>query len=68
MLDVGIFRHMDTSLIDVDVQTTYIKIIMKGKVLQLTLPREVKPDSSSAKRSTVTGHLLITMPKVGFKL
>ena len=34
------------------------------QILQLALPDEVKPDSSSAKRSQTTGHLLITMPKV----
>lgn len=32
---------------------------------QLVLPAEVKPDSSSAKRSQTTGHLVICMPKVG---
>lgn len=32
---------------------------------QLVLPAEVKPDSSSAKRSQTTGHLVVCMPKVG---
>lgn len=32
---------------------------------QLVLPAEVKPDSSSARRSQTTGHLVICMPKVG---
>lgn len=32
---------------------------------QLVLPAEVKPDSSTARRSQTTGHLVICMPKVG---
>ena len=55
---------MDTSLVDVDVQPSYVRVTMKGKILQLRLHSDVKPDSSSAQRSQVTGHLLITMPKV----
>uniref|UniRef100_A0A670YHZ0 Leucine-rich repeat-containing protein 6 n=1 Tax=Pseudonaja textilis TaxID=8673 RepID=A0A670YHZ0_PSETE len=35
------------------------------KAFQLVLPEEVKPDSSIAKRSQTTGHLVINMPKVG---
>ncbi|KAG8133954.1 hypothetical protein E2320_011701 [Naja naja] len=33
------------------------------KAFQLVLPEEVKPDSSIAKRSQTTGHLVINMPK-----
>ena len=54
---------MDSSLIDVDVQPMYVRVTLKGKSLQLALSEEVKPDSSTAKRSQVTGHLVITMPK-----
>uniref|UniRef100_A0A8C7NR84 Leucine-rich repeat-containing protein 6 n=1 Tax=Oncorhynchus mykiss TaxID=8022 RepID=A0A8C7NR84_ONCMY len=54
-------RHMDTSLMDVDVQPTYARVTVKGK---LVLPAEVRPDSSTAKRSQITGHLVLTMPKV----
>uniref|UniRef100_A0A8C3RBI2 Leucine-rich repeat-containing protein 6 n=1 Tax=Cyanoderma ruficeps TaxID=181631 RepID=A0A8C3RBI2_9PASS len=57
-------RHLDTSLLDVDVQPTYIRVLVKGKPFQLVLPEEVKPDSSCAKRSQTTGHLVVTMPKV----
>ena len=35
--------------------------------MQLALPEEIKPDSSTAQRSQVTGHLLLTMPKVRWK-
>ena len=56
---------MDTSLIDVDVQPTYVRVMVKEKPFQLVLPAEVKPDSSFAKRSQTTGHLVVCMPKVG---
>ncbi|KAI5626328.1 protein tilB-like isoform X1 [Silurus asotus] len=68
LLDLHVYRHMDTSLLDVDIQPTYIRVTVKGKVFQLVLPAEVKPDSSTAKRSQTTGHLLITMLKMHGKV
>uniref|UniRef100_A0A8C0DNL3 Leucine-rich repeat-containing protein 6 n=1 Tax=Balaenoptera musculus TaxID=9771 RepID=A0A8C0DNL3_BALMU len=62
VLDLAVYRYMDTSLIDVDVQPTYVRVMVKGK---LVLPAEVKPDSSSARRAQTTGHLVVYMPKVG---
>ncbi|RMX37350.1 hypothetical protein pdam_00015456, partial [Pocillopora damicornis] len=64
VLDLPCFKHLDTSLIDVDVQPTYVRVTVKGKVFQLALSEGVNPDSSSAKRSQTTGHLIISMPKV----
>ncbi|XP_072855451.2 dynein axonemal assembly factor 11 [Pogona vitticeps] len=63
ILDLSVYRHLDTSLLDVDVQPTYVRVTVKGKTFQLVLPAEVKPDNSSAKRSQTTGHLVITLPK-----
>ncbi|XP_066480265.1 dynein axonemal assembly factor 11-like isoform X2 [Tiliqua scincoides] len=63
ILDIAVYRHLDTSLLDVDVQPTYVKVLIKGKPFQLVLPEEVKPDSSTAKRSQTTGHLVISLPK-----
>ncbi|XP_056335971.1 dynein axonemal assembly factor 11 [Danio aesculapii] len=62
LLDLHVYRHMDSSLLDVDVQPTYVRVTVKGKVFQLVLPAEVKPDSSSAQRSQTTGHLLLILP------
>uniref|UniRef100_A0A3B4WFX4 Leucine-rich repeat-containing protein 6 n=1 Tax=Seriola lalandi dorsalis TaxID=1841481 RepID=A0A3B4WFX4_SERLL len=64
VLDLAVYRHMDTSLIDVDVQPTYARVTVKGKIFQMVLPAEVKPDSSTAQRSQTTGHLVLTMPRV----
>ncbi|XP_043076506.1 dynein axonemal assembly factor 11 [Puntigrus tetrazona] len=62
LLDLHVYRHMDTSLLDVDVQPTYVRVTVKGKAFQLVLPAEVKPDSSTAQRSQTTGHLLLILP------
>lgn len=62
LLDLNVYRHMDSSLLDVDVQPMYVRVTVKGKVFQLVLPAEVKPDSSSAQRSQTTGHLLLILP------
>ncbi|XP_055490131.1 dynein axonemal assembly factor 11 isoform X2 [Leucoraja erinacea] len=64
ILDLAVYRYLDSSLLDIDVQPTYVRVMVKGKVFQLGLQEEVKPDSSSVKRSQTTGHLLLTMPKV----
>ncbi|KAM4727724.1 dynein axonemal assembly factor 11 [Anableps anableps] len=63
VLDLAVYRHMDTSLMDVDVQPTYTRVSVKGKIFQVVLPAEVKPDSSTAQRSQTTGHLVLTMPR-----
>ncbi|XP_029686778.1 dynein axonemal assembly factor 11 isoform X1 [Takifugu rubripes] len=65
VLDLAVYRHMDTSLMDVDVQPTFARVTVKGKIFQVVLPAEVKPDSSVAHRSQTTGHLLLTMSRAG---
>ena len=44
-------RLIDTSLVEVDVQPTFIRVVIKGKLLQLVLPTEVHSDRSAAQRS-----------------
>ena len=41
MLDVPVGRFVDTSLIQIDIQPTLVRILVKGKLLQLLLPDEV---------------------------
>ena len=55
---------MDTNLVDVDIQPLYVRVNIKSKILQLTLPYEVSIDQSLAQRNTTTGHLIITMPRL----
>jgi protein TilB len=66
VLKVSVFKYMDTSLVDVDIQPNHVRVTLKAKVLQLVLPEEVICDLSSAKRSQITGELVIKMPKVTF--
>ncbi|CAH8656865.1 Protein tilB, variant 7 [Schistosoma haematobium] len=63
ILDVAVYKHMDTALIKCDIQVNYVRVTLKRKVFQLALPDEVRADASHVKRSLTTGHLLITMPK-----
>jgi len=60
-----LIRYMDTSLIDVDVQPTFVRVMIRGKLLQLVLSTEVQSDRSVAKRSLASGDLVVTMPMVG---
>ncbi|XP_013182954.1 protein tilB [Amyelois transitella] len=63
VLDLAVYKHLDTSLVDVDVQPNYVRVLIRGKIFQLHLPEEVDTTNSTAQRSQTTGHLLVTMPK-----
>ncbi|OWR44551.1 hypothetical protein KGM_211118 [Danaus plexippus plexippus] len=63
VLDLAIYKHLDTSLLNIDVQPNYVRVTLKGKIFQLHLPEEVNTSESKAQRSQVTGHLIVTMPK-----
>ena len=64
LFNVELPKFMSSSLIDVDIHPTYISLVIKSKILRLVLPTEVKSNESTAQRSTTTGHLLLSMPKV----
>jgi len=64
LLTVPIQKFLSSTLVDVDVHPTYVSIVIKGRVLRLVLPAEVRSEDSTAQRSTTTGHLLLTMPKI----
>ncbi|XP_039284213.1 protein tilB homolog isoform X2 [Nilaparvata lugens] len=64
VLELHTYKHLDISFIDIDVQPFYIKVLIKGKVFQLTFDEEIKIAEASAKRSQTSGHLVITMPKM----
>jgi protein TilB len=42
---------MDTSMLNVDVQPTYVRCVIKDKVTQLHWPDEVMVDSCKIQRS-----------------
>lgn len=64
ILDVAVFKYMSTEACTVDVQPTYVQVILKGKVLQLVLPDEIHVERSVAERSQASGRLIITMPRI----
>jgi len=64
VLEVSVARHLDSSLIDVDVHPQYVSMVIKSKVLRLRTPAEVKAGESKCQRSKTTGALLVIMPKV----
>ena len=45
-------------------QPTFVRVMAKKNIIQLVLPAEVLTDASVAKRSTTTGHLQLTLPKL----
>ncbi|XP_048506341.1 protein tilB [Athalia rosae] len=64
ILDVAVYKHLDTCFLDVDVQPEYVRVKIKQKILQLTLPCEIMTEKSKVQRSEITGHLVITMPRL----
>lgn len=63
-LDLAIYKHLDSSLLSIDIQANYVRVTIKGKIFQLHLPEDIQIVNSTAQRSQITGHLLITMPKL----
>lgn len=40
----------------------FVRVVIKGKLLQLVLSAEVQSDRSVAQRSLASGDLVVTMP------
>ena len=49
VLDIALPKFLDTSLVKVDVQPTYIRLLIKGRLLQLVIPEEAR-DRPSRRR------------------
>jgi len=66
ILEVFISKFLETSMIDIDVHPTWIRVNIKGKDLVLTLEEEVYCDDNNVtcERSKCSGTLMITMVKV----
>ncbi|XP_063236994.1 dynein axonemal assembly factor 11 isoform X2 [Bacillus rossius redtenbacheri] len=68
VLDVAVYRHLDTALVAADVHPDHVALTIKGKLLQLVFPVEVQADRALVRRSQTTGHLQVIAPKVGAML
>mmetsp|Transcript_8642 Transcript_8642/g.26006 ORF Transcript_8642/g.26006 Transcript_8642/m.26006 type:complete len:464 (+) Transcript_8642:186-1577(+) len=64
IFELHVQRHLDSSLIDLDVHPKYLSVVIKSKVIRLALPAEVRASDAKAQRSKTSGHLVVTMPKV----
>eukprot|EP00741_Cyanophora_paradoxa_P008862 tig00001388_g8579.t1 len=64
VVDIAFPKFLDTSLIEVDVHPRWLKCAAKGKVICLTWDEDVVVAKAKVLRSTTTGHLTFTLPKV----
>ncbi|KAJ3203478.1 hypothetical protein HDU67_010182, partial [Dinochytrium kinnereticum] len=62
-LHVELSKFLDSSLINVEPCREWIRIDIKGKVLQLVFDEEVEPDEIACERSKLSGVLVISMKK-----
>ena len=67
VLHLSLSKFLDTSLIDLDVHPTFVRVLVKDKMFQLKLPEPVKAAESHAQRSQATGALVVYMPREVFK-
>jgi len=63
IFELSVPKFMDTSLVDVDLQPTFVRCDVKGKITQLKFPDEILVEKSTVQRSLCTGKLSITCPK-----
>ncbi|CAE7691980.1 lrrc6 [Symbiodinium pilosum] len=62
VFELGVPKYLDTSALDVDVNPSYVRVVVKDKVTQLKFSAEVRPDACKVQRSRTTGVLRIDMP------
>ncbi|ORC93467.1 putative leucine-rich repeat protein [Trypanosoma theileri] len=62
ILTVDIPKFLSTTLIDVQVEVDYIRVMVKGKLIQVPLQRQIAPSSAVVQRAAVTGTLKIRVP------
>lgn len=55
-------KYISTSAINIDLQPTYVRIIIKDKLLQLVFNRDVCVEKVKVERSSTTGQLKMTLP------
>ena len=59
-------RFMDTNSLNVEVQPTFVRVDVKGKITQIRFDEEIMVERSQIQRSLTTGWLSITMPRANF--
>ncbi|XP_055843075.1 protein tilB [Episyrphus balteatus] len=66
VLELKVYKFLDTAHIEVDLQPKYIRVSIKGKIFQLALAEEITTSGAIVQRSQITGELLIKAPKLNF--
>lgn len=56
-------KYMATDSLNIDLQPTYVRVNVKGKITQVRFDEDILVERSSVQRSMTTGWLSITMPK-----
>ncbi|XP_011177317.1 protein tilB [Zeugodacus cucurbitae] len=67
ILELGVYKYLDTSQLQVDVESNYVRVTVKGKIFQMAFSEELNITEASVKRSQITGYLLVNMPKLHAK-
>ena len=57
-------KFMSTDSLNVDLQPQFIRVEVKGKVTQIRFDEDILIERSTVQRSTTTGWLCVTMPRV----
>eukprot|EP00759_Apiculatamorpha_spiralis_P014317 PhF_6_TR21019/c0_g1_i1/m.30213/K19753/LRRC6; protein TilB len=63
IIEVDVGKFIATSSIELDIQPSYVRIVIKGKVLQLVPPCAITTTGAKVERATVNGKLKLTLPK-----
>lgn len=66
LLELHVYKYLETSLLKVDVEPNYVRVLVKEKTFQLSLHDEIRTSDVTTQRSLTTGHLLIKMPKLKY--
>ena len=62
MLKVALESHLDINNVEIDVHPRYVRLLARGRLLQVRLPSEVYSSNAIAQRSKSTGQLHIYLP------
>eukprot|EP00760_Papus_ankaliazontas_P003370 PhM_4_TR11580/c0_g1_i1/m.81972/K19753/LRRC6; protein TilB len=62
VVEVEVGKFIATSSIQIDLQVTYARIEIKGKLLQLVFPLEIVVEKAKVERAAVNGKLKLTLP------
>lgn len=61
-LTVALSRACDTADVAVDVQPRLLRVLVRGRLLQLHTPEAVRADQAVCQRSATTGALVVRVP------